>query len=225
MAREAANFRQAFIQLPAELRNQIYELVIPSGQEIAKRHVHPKSRGWQGQLPSLLHVCRRMRKEVFPIFYGTNLITIELEHLMLHPSAVPRIRSCVNLLPVDGTTCWRVMRIEKSSRCFHPDGAKFTTIVARIDRSEGTISCQPRAFRPLPCCQTAAKECSVRLSKEIKSRGLHDSKHKLRAKDFERLSLRMDESRADWPKSPRRVIPKRFPMAPVERNWVWEKLG
>ena len=75
--REDANRCQGFLRLPAELRNQIYELVIPSGHEIKQTNYQ------RYQLPACLHVCRYVREEVLPIFYGRNLVIIILQHLWL----------------------------------------------------------------------------------------------------------------------------------------------
>ena len=207
LAREETNLHRGILQLPAELRNQIYEQSIISGREI--KHGHH----WQylKRLPPLLHVCRGIREEVYPLFFGTNQVTIILNHLVLHPRSVVRMRSCVLLLPDNGTTSWRKLRIECCSRCFHPDGfAVLTNMDVFIDRSEGTVMCQPRAYQSLrPCCQQAQKEYSTKLVSQIKSCGLPDEKRKLRRQDVERLARRMDENRGDWPKSAKRVVPPR----------------
>ena len=210
-AREDHNLHQMFFQLPAELRNQIYELVIPSDQDIVKRSVHNGARGWPGGLPALLHVCHQLREEIFPVFYGTNVVTVILEDLMLHPRSQPRIRSCVNLIPQDGTLALRKLKIETCARCFHEGWARQPSVHALIDRTRGTLLCKPRYSQFLkPCCNAAAVKYSERLSSIIKSSGFLDGKRKLKREDFERLMRRMDENRRDWPMSPKRVIPRYY---------------
>lgn len=214
--REEANLGQRFLQLPAELRNQIYELVIPSDKEV-KRKRYPL---YQCQLPSLLHVSRRIREEAFPLFYGRNLVTINLQHLTLHRWSVLRVQSCINLLPDSGTPSWRLIRIESNARCFHSDGfAVLANVDVFIDRGaseasiEGSVTCHPRSSQSLSnCCQAAQKAYGRRLADEIRKAKLHNRERKLRPHDFERLAQRMDENRADWPMSPRRVIPRREEM-------------
>lgn len=205
--REEANLRQRFLQLPAELRNQIYEHAIPSNEEV-KRKRHSRR---QCLLPALLHVSRRIREEVFPLFYGRNLVTIVIQHLTLHRWSILRIQSCANLLPDTGTTAWRLLRVESSARCFHDDGfAVMADVDVFIDRGAGTVTCHPRSSQSLhKCCQLAQKAHGKRLVEDIRKSKLHERDKKLRPLDFEKLAQRMDENRADWPMSPRRVVPKR----------------
>ena len=203
---------QAFMKLPGELRNIIWEMVIPKEREVVKRHVHPRSRGWSGGLPPVLQVCRFFRQELYPLFYSTNLFTVCLEDLLMHPKSINRAKSSVNLLPKEGNLYLRNIKIESCARCFHSGWARQPNVIARVDRSEGTITCQPpRLSRFLePCCQAAAKKYSARLISQIEACGFQDGKRKIRREDFERLMRRMDESRRDWPKSPRRVVPRYY---------------
>lgn len=209
--REEENLRQAFFRLPAELRNQIYDMVMPTGQEIVKRHILPKSRGWQGNLPPLMQVCHQLRQELFVLFYTSNLFTVCLNDFLMHPKSQQRRRSSVVLLPQGGTACLRNIKIESCGRCFHSGFARQPNVNAYIDRSQGTVVCEPRYSRFLdPCCKAAAEKYSNKLSEQIRLSRFHDEKQKLRREDFERLTRRMDESRKDWPKSPKRVIPRYY---------------
>lgn len=210
-AREEENLQQAFFKLPAELRNEIYAMVMPKNQEIVKRHILPKSRGWQGNLPPLMQVCHQLRQELFQLFYASNLFTVCLNDFLLHPKSTQRRHSSVNLLPKHGTACLRRIKIESCGRCFHSGFARQPNVNAIIDRAEGTVVCEPRYWRVLdPCCQAAAKKYAGKLGEQIKMSGFCDEKKKLRREDFERLTRQMDESRKDWPKSPRRVVPRYY---------------
>ena len=169
-----------------------------------------RARGWQGGLPSLAHVCRFLRDEVLSFFYGTNRVTVVLEDLIMHPQSINRRQSCINLIPKDGTLYWRAVKIESCARCFHDSGfARQPNVDAKIDRVKSTVSCGPRYERWLnKCCLTKANEYSMRLEAQIKAGRLQEGNRKLRRDDFERLMRRMDPNRRDWPKSPRRVVPR-----------------
>ena len=216
-AREVANSQQRLLQLPAELRNQIYELLLPADDIIRRKFysLHQQEVTHKlyppYKLPPLLRVCRQVRAEVLPLFYGSNLVSITLQHLLLHRYSSLRLKSCANLLPDYGTTSWRQIKLESSSRCFHADGfAVLANVDIFIDRGKGIVTCVPRGSQVLrQCCKDAQKVFSNRVAAEIKSMGLHERERKLRPHDFERLAQRMDENRTDWPMAPRRVIPRR----------------
>ena len=209
--REEENLRQAFFKLPAELRNEIYNMVMPTGQDIVKRHLHPRARGWQGGLPPLMQVCHQLREELFYLFYSTNVFTVCLTDFLLHPKSEQRRRSSVLLLPKEGTACLRMIKIESCGRCFHSGFARQPNVNAIVDRSQGTVVCQPRYSKFLePCCKAAATRYSAKLSDEIRRSGFHDEKRKLRQTDFERLTRRMDEDKKDWPKASKRVVPRYY---------------
>lgn len=55
-----------FFKLPAELRNKIYHLVVPNEQSITHY-----GRSTRKELV-MLQVCRQMRKDMVPIYYGNN---------------------------------------------------------------------------------------------------------------------------------------------------------
>lgn len=210
VSREETNRRQGLLRLPAELRNQIYDYLVPFGKSIAGDDMRCK----QQPLPALLHVCRQTREDISPIFYGRNIVTINLLHLTLHKWSNIRMRSAANLLPDAGTTCWRRLQVKSSSRCFHDDGyAKLTNMEVEINRMQGTLECRREHFfyRLLePCCKAAYEAYNKRLIAEMRKAGLHDQHHKLRRHDLERLARRMNENRNDWPKSPKRVVPRRI---------------
>lgn len=205
--RETTNFQEnLLLRLPAELRNQIYDLLLPSKKEI-KRSLHHRS---QGRLPPILHVCRQLRRETYPLFFSRNTPVITLQHLTQHVRSPQRIRSTINVLPDYGTLSWRNFRIETCSRCFHADGfAVLANIDVLIDRDAQTVSCQPRGASYLrPCCRMAQKNYSKKLTAAIQGIGFQDGGKRLRRDHFERLAIKMDENRQDWLKSSRRVIPQ-----------------
>ncbi|KAF2486332.1 hypothetical protein BDY17DRAFT_291280 [Neohortaea acidophila] len=208
--RSTANSTAPFFRLPTELRNAIYLQLLPRNREV-KRSRHPRA---QPRLPALLQVCQQMRAETYPIFFAANSVFMTLQHLTQHPRSPLLMRSTLNLLPdKPGTDLWRSVRIECSSRCFHADGfAVLSNIDIFIDRAAQTIRCQPRAAAHYlrPCCQRAQKEFGAKLLKELQAREFHIGRKRLRKEDFVRLAKRMDESRGDWPKSGKRVIPQRF---------------
>ncbi|KAK3683281.1 hypothetical protein LTR37_020394 [Vermiconidia calcicola] len=207
--REVANLHHRFFKLPAELRNQIYELVVPVGREI-KRSQNFYARSQDCRLPTLLQLCRRAREEVLPLFYGRNLVVIDLQHMTLHRLSTPRMKSSSSLLPPEGTATWRKIRIKSRSRCFHADGfAVLANIDIFIDRSSGIITARPQGQKSLSkCCQDAQHGYAKRLSAEIRKAELQDRERKLRRQDFERLARRVDENKeADNFMAPQRMMP------------------
>ena len=56
--------------LPAELRNKIYDELIPTGLEYS---LHPGDRQW---IPEICRVCRLLRQESLPIWRSSNIFTI-----------------------------------------------------------------------------------------------------------------------------------------------------
>lgn len=74
--REVRTDLPRLLQLPAELRLQIWELTVTRNEPIAVSQRRPHAiRGvdWDHRkLPSLLHACRQARKEALPIYYSSN---------------------------------------------------------------------------------------------------------------------------------------------------------
>jgi len=212
LARNEANLHCSLLKLPAEIRNAIYAQILPSNRTIVKRQSYIRSHGWLGRLPAILQTCHQLREELLPYFYGSNTVIVILEDLMMHRNSRNRRQSCINLLPTQGLTCWRKVKIESCARCFHKDGfARNPSVDAFVDRTAGTVVCRPRYGDSLEkCCLAAAEKYKARLDTQIKALQLHDGSRVLRRADFDRLMRRMDNARSDWPKSPRRVIPRYF---------------
>lgn len=84
-----------FFSVPAELRNQIYELVVVNSEhipiEIKLKAEHDVDGTNDERLqPSLSRVCRQLHNEVLPIYYGKNSFVSPLDTLLM--SAI----SCAN---------------------------------------------------------------------------------------------------------------------------------
>ena len=78
-----------FLELPAELREQIYELIVvePSGKDlyVGARHWYVwLDHSIVGQIdtakqPPITRVCRQLRREALPLFYAHDTFTTMLE--------------------------------------------------------------------------------------------------------------------------------------------------
>ncbi|CAK4031010.1 Hypothetical predicted protein [Lecanosticta acicola] len=91
-ALEADNSESSsFLRLPAELRNSIYELVLPQNRTLrVNRHTKTNNVGrivadWhrsfldrQSLQPALLYVCRQTRRETTPMFYLHNSFDVNV---------------------------------------------------------------------------------------------------------------------------------------------------
>ncbi|KAL6168120.1 hypothetical protein ACJQWK_05778 [Exserohilum turcicum] len=68
----------SFLDLPAELRNSIYELVLHEGTF----DVFPNQHSPKPQTLSLLSTCTQIRYEALPIFYSRN--TFDFAFMVTH---------------------------------------------------------------------------------------------------------------------------------------------
>jgi hypothetical protein len=64
-----------FFKLPAELRNQIYEYLIPANQRVVPIDIFG-AKVWSHAEIAISQVCRRIREETIPILYGTNTFAL-----------------------------------------------------------------------------------------------------------------------------------------------------
>lgn len=67
---------KSFLDLPAEIRNQVYALAIPTCQSFNISSYTPQRRSPFLPLVSLLQTCHQIYSEVTPIVYGSNTFTI-----------------------------------------------------------------------------------------------------------------------------------------------------
>lgn len=63
-----------FMDLPHELRLQVYESALCKDPKIALCSIRPD----QVKIPGLLHTCRQIRQDARPLFYGKNRFLIDL---------------------------------------------------------------------------------------------------------------------------------------------------
>lgn len=100
------------LKLPAELRNYIYELAIvqPSGIVIGPWRKLPPSKEPQKQ-PALTRTCRQVRSEALPIFYGKNVLELEIASITLRSyEGPPGFRVHIPAIHVPKLTRIRVLR-------------------------------------------------------------------------------------------------------------------
>ncbi|KAK5699491.1 hypothetical protein LTR97_005619 [Elasticomyces elasticus] len=76
-----ANATPGFLRLPAELRNIIYELVLPRDNfYVSVRTTEPvyvmRCLAEPATIPALLATCRLIRNDTLPVFYGTNIFAL-----------------------------------------------------------------------------------------------------------------------------------------------------
>lgn len=202
-AREEANRNCWLLKLPAELRNYIYELVVPRD-----RHVGIcATRDFVDQCP-LLAVCRQLQAEVMPIFFGGNNFMILLRSLAKHshhwrkrPQAAfteDAFASLRRFQLVNNYLC-RVGR-QRLPHCLHLDG-----VVVMVDREKELVFASapicssgidlpgnngPRPFASSDdhpcfsaCCLKSRKEAEDRMVQEVKSACLQYKSRKLIRED------------------------------------------
>ena len=68
-------WRCSFLKLPAELRNRIYELILPKGRRIELNHLRRDKFRDLDQL-HFTRVNRQMRAETTPLFYAHNTFRV-----------------------------------------------------------------------------------------------------------------------------------------------------
>ena len=61
-----------FFSLPGELRNRIYQLVLPMCTEHINPHFQNPTNPYRPRQPALLQVCKHLRGATAPLFYGNN---------------------------------------------------------------------------------------------------------------------------------------------------------
>jgi len=194
MERQETNQQSFLLKLPAEIRNQIYGLLVPRGTQVGIC----SPRGMVNQCP-LLAVCRQIQIEVMPMYFGSNTFTILLRsfakrshgpwHRKSHRSFSENAFASIQRFQVVNNHLCRTGR-QRLPHCLHLDG-----VVVMIDRkAEIVTACKPicnsgislvheqspHPFaiadeRPCysPCCLKARKESEDRLVASAKAIGLH----------------------------------------------------
>ena len=105
--REAANSQLSLIKLPAEIRNRIYERLVPSNKWLTAYN-----RSSPTEI-ALLQVCRSIRADTVPMYYGNNTFALDLrtsEHRFL-------AYAWINSLSVEAVNSLRKLRISVEIEC------------------------------------------------------------------------------------------------------------
>ena len=129
--REATNQRHPFFRLPAELRNRIYGLVVP-----CNNWATASNRPGRSEM-SMMHICRAIRSETVPIFYGNNSFAFDLgtSRGSLHA------KQWINWVPLNAIASLRKLRLtteipckcEGTSRRFDAEGGMRLSITIDCD--------------------------------------------------------------------------------------------
>lgn len=205
-SRELSNGRVIFLTLPGEIRNYIYDLVVPQDRSIgvsAPRDLF--------EICPLLGVCRQIQAETMPIFFGNNTFMILLRSLAKRSHHHLRQKkpgrnftenafaSLRDFQLVNNYLC-RVGR-QRLPHCLHLDG-----VVIRIDRNNEKVTTMPpmcssgisllNNSSPQPfrgsddhpcfsaCCLKSRKEAENHLKQEVEKLGVHFKHRRLSRQDL-----------------------------------------
>lgn len=85
--RETLNSKALLFMLPAELRNKIYDLVVTGNMFLTTGNMSSPSQ------IAVLQVCRKLREELVPLYYGSNTFSFALSTLQHRESACEWLNS------------------------------------------------------------------------------------------------------------------------------------
>lgn len=204
--REAANFQQGLLRLPAELRLEIYRYIFLTNENC---NLKQGSYWLRGGFPPILHVCRRIRAEVIPIFCGNSMATVHLRDIALKKSMFKQ-KGFYDILDDRSVACLRWIRIKYHSECSDHGPWNFGNVAILVDRATGRVSVDSQSSfvsreASHERCQDAWLAYIERLIEEIKIRNLNTWSHTLRKVDFQELA-KLRESRPCQPKASRRMV-------------------
>ena len=162
--------------MPAELRLSIYGHLIPGDLSIVRKKPRDGRFASAPERVALatMQICRQIRLETLPIYYGQNIFPCGL--------------GVSNILPAlsnDAIACLRRIEIHGFYQCEHKEGHRWQIVTILIDRWMGTMlerevdrpSTLAVGFRfrhATPICLTRRDEQAVRLKSLISSAGLLD---------------------------------------------------
>lgn len=205
-AREESNRTRCIIlRLAPEIRNQIYEHIIPANDIITRDISHYKAHGKQLRqayhFPALLHTSRQIRKDNLPLFFGNNTFAIHLRYLMFKPKASLRPPALTDLLTDESIASLRHICIVDSSSCRHSYSVVEAEIYVGIDRVNGKLSRRLAGSysEGNRCCRKVQEEYLRRLVPEVETTGFHLPSHRLMREDFQDLAERMVRHREEAP--------------------------
>ena len=112
--REDSNLLSGLLRLSPELRNKIYNLTIPTTTRISI-----VSKVSQNEI-SLLQLCRFVRTETVPIFYGNTTFTFDLR---TRPN-FQRAKAWLEGLSPDAVKCLRKIYVQSDVNCYCKDASK-----------------------------------------------------------------------------------------------------
>lgn len=194
-AREAANYQQGLLRLPVELRMEIYRHLFPAD----KKHTKIQGHLWLkcGFIP-ILHVCRRIRADVIPVFFGKTIATVHLRELNRKKSMFKH-EGFYDILDDRSVAYLRWIKIKYHSECSDNGPSGFGNVVILIDRltervhvdSQSSFTSRGSSHEG---CRGSWMAYIDRLIEKIKTMKLNTRDHHLSKQDFEELS-KLKESR------------------------------
>lgn len=175
--------------LPAELRIEIYRHILHPSDECSQ------SRGYaclKGGFHPILHVCRRIRAEVIPMFFGNNTATVHLRDIKRKKS-IFKHEGFYDILDERAIACLRWIRIKYHSECSDHGPWNFGNVSLLIDRVTGKVNIDSQSsFASKETlhegCQDAWLVYIDRLIGEIKAKKLNTWGHHLCKADFDELA-------------------------------------
>ena len=157
---------------------------------------------------AVFEICRQIRRETIPIFYGGNTFPCEMIGGSIHAK-----NDLLAVLAEDVVAYLNRIEISAYYYCKHRSGPsnlpvsfasqqKAACVTAVIDRSEGTV-CRTEIPTWLRCpvgpvsnnCERIAEEYAGRLIQAIHSLGMLDKSHSLKKDDVDRVAKQIEKGR------------------------------
>ncbi|KAK5166866.1 uncharacterized protein LTR77_007595 [Saxophila tyrrhenica] len=204
-AREVANSTSRLLQLPPELRNRIYEYVLPYRQDLRGSVCYNQQ--WIFSQCRIFHASRQLRQEALSLFAGSNLFEIRLHFGELHTL------SMMNVLCQDPVAANALRNVEVvcSFTCAHAHTIMpfFGCVSVFFDRKAGTVTrtgaeswtnnmeCDRNLKYGLvgEKCQRVREERVATLLQEVQAVGLHEKEGGFRKDELEELAARIVKKR------------------------------
>ena len=166
--RERDNSEVGFLRLSPELRNRIYKDTIPASARISVLE-----RLSQKEI-SVLQLCRTIRKETVPIFYGKSLFSFDLRS----KTNFTRAKSWVDSLSPDAVASLRRLYFQSSISCHCQDArtkSPCKNLYAWVDVGSDVHWSRYGVDADKCCTKTDAARAQVR---KIKGMALKQAVHK-----------------------------------------------
>lgn len=143
--------RISFLDLPGEIRNQIYRLVIYPWKDkyVELPKLHPRASHVPSPL-SLMHTCRQVQREVTALYFPNITLSLRLDNdetLLLDKSALS--------LPISETLAWYKQIDPAITHQFHTMSLELGSLTCRMLVTNSKIVCvQLSAFGRRPFSDT-----------------------------------------------------------------------